>query len=712
MATDAASLITGRIERLRQVLAPASIAFVGGSWVAAGIEYCRQLEYAGAITAVNPKHREIGGVRCVATLADMPFVPDVAFVCVNKQAAIGVIAELRELGVAGVVCNAAGFSEIGARGDAFQAELDAARGEMLLFGPNSPGFVNFEARAAVAMERFGVQPPGPGVALIAQGGAIMQDLISSRRGPTLTHMIGVGNQLDVSIPECIEAVLDDARVRGIALYLEGMPEVASLSRAALAAARRGIPIVACKSGRSAPGARAMFSHTASMTSPADAVSAILARIGIIEVGGLPEMLETLKFLTTSGAPRGARCAILTASGMHSAMAGDAAAAAGLDVAMPDETTLAALAEVLPAIATPGNPLDLTTYYWGQREPQARCYSALLGGGYDVALNVTNYPIPDTWDMAAWEEGFRGFADVVDALDVRAATISIFPESFPEAAKREHLARGIAPLQGLTESMQAVANAIAWGKRHGEVLARDPAHVLLPVADAADGLTEVRALDEATAKRRLAAAGLPVPPGVVFERGRLAGVEVPFAGPFAVKLIDAEISHKSELGALRLGVADLAGAEAAAEEIARAVAGQDASLATDRFLLEQMIGDGVAEVCVGVLRIDGLGLALTLAAGGRLTEILRDRCLLMLPASRDEIETAFERLAIARLVDGYRGAAPADRDALFDAIECVGRFAYEHRAQLLELEINPLILRPAGHGVAAADAILRLRVPRS
>ena len=697
--------IESRRERIKKLLAPDSIAFIGGNWVSAGIAYCRQLGYPGRIIVVNPKRGEIGGIACVPTIDEMPIKPDVAFVCINKNIAIDIIAGLNRLGVAGAVCNAAGFGEIGDGGKSAEAELERAAGDMLLLGPNSPGYVNFHSRAAVAMERFGLQPAAPGVALISQGGAIMQDLIASSRDLPLTHMIGVGNQLDLSIPDCIDALLDDQQVRGFALYLEAMPDVTALGEVALKAQQRGVPIVVLKSGRSDSGTRAMFSHTASMTSPKNAVDAVFERFGLIPVRDLPEMLETLKFLVTSGAPRGRRTAIVTASGMHSALAADAAEAAGLDVAYPSAASLEAQREVLPDIATPGNPLDLTTYYWGQREPQAHCYRALFADDYDIALSVTNYPIPDTWDLDAWEQGFFGFVDVVGDLEISAATVTLFPESFPPAAKSDHVDAGIAPLQGLTESMRAVANAVNYGESRRRILARARERVLLPACPAQADPAEIEILDEHAAKSRLAAAGVAVPANQRLRRGDADGFQLHLAGPCAVKLLHPELAHKTELGAVRLGVDGGEAVLEAMRDIERDLSAANSELGCENFLVEEMIDDGLLELCVGVTRIDGIGLLLTLGAGGTLTELMPERASLLLPAAREDFEAALAGLNLARLIDGYRGKTAADGPALIDTLVAIGEFAETERGRLLELEINPLILRP--RGAVAVDAFLRL-----
>jgi len=413
------------------------------------------------------------------------------------------------------------------------------------------------------------------------------------------------------------------------------------------------------------------------------------------------MTETLKMLTVAGVPAGRRVAIVTASGMHSALSGDAATEAGLDVALPSQAALADLKAVLPDIATPDNPLDLTTIYWGKRKEQADCYRPLLADGYDVALNVVNYPKPGVWDIAAWEQGFLGFSDIVAETGVKGASVSIFPECFDDDAKRVHLDHGVAPLQGLRESMRAVANAVRYGERRATLLARDRTLVALD-PPAAPSLEEVTGLDEAEAKAMGREAGLTVPEGIAVG----VGDTIPFEGPYVVKLLNAAVLHKSDLGAVAVGLPDRAAAAEAMEGIAAAVAAQDPGLAADRFLVEAFICDAVAELLVGVTRVDRVGAVLTLATGGTQAELLADSTVVVLPAPREEIERAFDRLHAATLVAGWRGAPPGDRVATLDAIEALAALALSIGPGLVELEVNPLLIRPKGLGTVAVDMVVR------
>ncbi len=252
-------------------------------------------------------------------------------------------------------------------------------------------------------------------------------------------------------------------------------------------------------------------------------------------------------------------------------------------------------------------------------------------------------------------------------------------------------------------MRAVANAAAWGENRRGILERARDQVLLPACPASRDQVEVARLDEHAAKSLLAAAGVAVPASQLLQRAGADGFSLRLAGPCAVKLLQPGLDHKTELGAVRLGVDGREAVIAAMREIERSVAAADAGIDCERYLVEQIVGDVLLELCVGVTRVDGIGLLMTLGAGGTFTELMPERASLLLPAARADVASALDRLPVARLIDGYRGRAPGDRAALVDTLAAIAAFAETRRESLLELEINPLILHP--RGAVAVDAIL-------
>jgi acyl-CoA synthetase (NDP forming) len=688
-----------RGRRLARMLAPRSVAFLGGAALEPAVGYCRELGFPGRLFAVNPRRGELAGLACVTSPAELPEVPDVGFVAVPKAAAVETVAALAAIGTPACICNTAGFAETGAEGATLEAELVAAAGDMLLLGPNCPGIVNFADRTALMMNHFGCREAVEGAALVSQGGGVLVDAVYADRSLAITHLIGTGNQAMVTVADGLAAVLEDPRVRAAGLYLEGLDDVVGLSRAAWTAQRRNVPVVAMKVGRSAAGAHAASSHTAALASDAAMASALFERLGFVEVHALAAFIETLKMLTVTGALPGRRAAVVTFSGAYAAMSADAASDAGLALPAPSAGASKALRRAMPDLATPGNPQDYTTKDWGIKDRQVDGMGALLSDPLDVAVQVATYPPPGAWDRGPWDVCLEAYGEVLKARGLKGAFISNLPEGLPEDDRRRMIAAGIAPLQGLEDGMRAVANAARATELRARLVAAEA--VLLPPPAVPQG--PPRALDEAEAKARLSAIGLAVPESRVVGWGEAAPDELAY--PVAVKLLSAEVSHKSDLGALRLGVTGPWDAEAAMAEIRKDVALHAPTVAATRFLVEEMIEGGVAELLIGVRADPQVGLALTLAAGGMAVEIFNDQKVLLLPTRREAVAEALAGLRIAPLLEGARGRPRADLNAAVEAVLAVARYAEARRGRLLELEINPLVVRATGEGAVAADALL-------
>ena len=249
------------------------------------------------------------------------------------------------------------------------------------------------------------------------------------------------------------------------------------------------------------------------------------------------------------------------------------------------------------------------------------------------------------------------------------------------------------MQGIAECLDAIAHAAAIGAARLRVAATRP---LAPLRALRGSGAEL--LDEAGAKSALAAFGLPVPTGAVLDADAAAAYAERLGFPVVVKAVCAQLAHKTEAGGVRLNLQD-------AQQVRTAVAAM-ASL-SERFLVEQMACDAVAEIIVGVHRDPQFGLALTLGAGGVLVELLKDSVTLLLPAGRQEITAALQSLKVYRLLDGYRGRPAGDVSALIDAVLAVLAYAQTHEATLLELDVNPVLVLPAGRGVLAVDALIRI-----
>jgi acetyl-CoA synthetase len=351
-----------------------------------------------------------------------------------------------------------------------------------------------------------------------------------------------------------------------------------------------------------------------------------------------------------------------------------------------------LGDVLGPLVPLHNPLDYQTYIWGNVPALTDCFAAMAAADSDLSLLVMDFPDSQQDGIEGWDESVTGFIQAHERVRKPAVFVSGMAELMNGPAARRLLAAGIAPMQGMRETLRAIAAAAAIGERRAQLAAVEP---LNPPTSLRQG--EAGMLDEYSAKRQLAALGLAIPPGHLVARLEEALNAAALIGyPVVLKAVSSELAHKTELGAVKLNLRD-------AEQLAGAFAELAASF--EQFLVEKMASGVVTELLVGVTRDPQFGLALTLGAGGILVELLADARTLLLPTSRTEIEQALRGLRSFALLDGYRGRPKADIAALVDAVEAIARYAEANAERLLELDVNPLLALE--NGAVAVDALVRL-----
>ena len=744
---------------LTRLLSPRSICAVGGREAARVVEQCRRMGFAGPVYPVHPARAEMAGIPCYRSVADLPEAPDAAFVGVRRDRTIDVVRALAARGAGGAVCYASGFRESGEEGAALQAALVGAAGDMPILGPNCYGFVNYLDGAPLWPDQHGGRRRDRGVAIVSQSSNLAITLTMNLRAVPIAAVATLGNRAAVGAGAVMDALLDDGRVSAIGLLVETLEDAPALAAAAARARARRVPVVALKLGRSEAGARLTLSHTASLAGEDARAAAFLARVGIARAPSLPAFLEALKLLHVTGPLPGRDVASLSCSGGEAALMADALDGRRLRARPLTEAERGRVAATLSDLVTVSNPLDYHTFIWGDAERLAAAFAAMLGCGFDLGLLVIDPPRRDRCEDRDWRITLDAWEAALRRAGARGCVLAALPESLPESLSEDLMARGIAPLAGVEEGLAAVEAAAdvgeAWtgsgpprirsgssnerraaatpgGGSETEVApvsrigaagpgpganpdlgaGSEPARVVPGPEEAraaeaphpsflgprplADGREIV--LTEWEAKRRLARAGVPIPSGVLVDAPEEAvRAAERLDAPVVVKAVGRHLTHKSERGAVRLGLR----APSAVRDAARALRPLG-----DGLLVERMVEDGVAEVIAGVARDPHLGLALLVGSGGVLAELAEDRAVLLPPAPRSEIEAALATLKVARLIDGFRGRPRGDRAALVDALLAIQQFALDHADRLIELDVNPIVVRPAGRGVAAVDALLR------
>jgi acetate---CoA ligase (ADP-forming) len=685
------------LEALRQYLfAPASVAIVGQSDDAektAGrpLKFLRQLGYAGRIYPINPRRATVLGERAWPALAALPEAPEHAYIVTPTEAAVAAVEECGRLGVKVATVLADGFAEAGSEGLAREARLRAACAVsgMRLVGPSSLGVVDLRTKAMLtANAAFDeTELPVGRIFAASHSGSLIGALLTrgKARGIGFAGLVSVGNEVDLSLGDICAATLDDPGIDGYMLFLETMRHAEALRRFALAAAARGKPIIAYKLGRSAAARELAVSHTGALAGEDDVADVFLASCGIARVDTFDALLEGPPLLSRVPAAvrEHKRVGVLTTTAGGATMVVDPLASRGITIEPASAATLARFAgagiEVKPA-----RMVDLTIAGARYETMKATLDILLTAPEFDLVLAVIGSSA-----RAQPEATVQPLIESAGAGKPLAAFI------VPDApAALAALSRAGVPN---FRTPEACADAIA------AALSRQPPRATAARSWAHAG-TDGRILDELAAGALLERLGIQRAPSVVLEADIARAPSLPFSYPVAVKVLSADIAHKSDVGGVALDVADGAALVAAIAKINASVAERQPGARVTRMLVQPMVA-GLGEALIGY-RVDrDVGPLIMVAAGGVLTEIAGDRSLRLAPVDlADAREMIVEVRGLAPLA-GYRGRPKGDLEALARAIVALSRLADD--ASVAEAEINPLMVLPAGEGVVAVDALVKL-----
>ena len=667
---------------LGRLLRPASIAVVGGgAWGSATVAQCRKMGFDGPIWPVHPRAETIAGLPAYGSIAALPQAPDATFIGVNRHATLDIVTELSARGAGGAVCFASGFREAQAEdaaGADLQERLLAAAGEMPILGPNCYGFINYLDGALLWPDQHGGTRVDSGVAIVTQSSNIAINMTMQHRALPIAYVVTAGNQAQTGIAEIGMALLQDPRVSALGLHIEGFGDLRALERLAATARQLDKRIIALKVGRSVQAQSATVSHTASLAGGDAGAAALLARLGIARATDIPGFLETLKLLHIAGPLPARTLATISCSGGEASLAADTVHGRAVSFPPLNPRQMADLRDALGPMVALANPLDYHTYIWRDVARMTDCFAAMVDPGIAMTLLVVDFPRADRCDPSDWDCTVSALIAARARTGGRMGLVATLPEALPEDIAHRLAAAGVVPFHGLSEAIAACELA--------SLPPPDPAEpLLLPTATVTPLL-----IPEAEAKQALARHGLRIPRAVVCDRAGLADAGAGFVG--AVVLKAQGIAHKTEAQAVALNLAPDRLAEAAA------------TMPGDRFLVEEMISGTVAELLIGVVKDPAHGFVMTIAAGGTLTEVLNDSACVLLPASDADIAGALSQLRVSALLNGYRGAPPADHASILRAIRAVEAYVITHAQGLEEVEINPLICTACD--AIAADALLR------
>jgi acyl-CoA synthetase (NDP forming) len=690
---------------ISKLMRPASVAVIGASADAAKtsgrpVAYLRKHGFVGDIYPVNPRYDSIDGLPCYPDVASLPHAPDVGIVLLGAERAHVAVRDLASRGTSAAIVLASGYAETGEEGARRQAQLIEAAGSMRLLGPNTIGLVNLTDRitlsASGALETDAFTVGGIGV--VSQSGGILGSLLSraAARGIGLSKLVSTSNEADLDMADFVDYLVDDDSTSVIALYMEGLRHPDRFRRAALRAAAAGKPVVVFKIGRSESGARSAVSHTGALAGSDRMYDALFSQVGVIRAQTFSDLLDIPHALATRRKLSGRRVAILTSTGGAGTLVADSLGMANFESPPPDEATAARLRALQTGdhAVLDRNPIDVTL---------AGLQPALLRGAIGTLLDSPAY------DAVVVIVGSSGLAMpdlMADAIrnSLPGSDKPVMAFVSPHAPEITKLLNG----QGVPAfpSPESVTSALAAMWQHGESMQR-AVSLNEQLAEAEVNVSDLPAgsLNEAQAKELFARFGVTaVRERVVTNANEAESAARELGDKVVLKLLSNTITHKSDVGGVAVGVtADCIGARLnrMRDDVETAT-----GVSANAFLVQEMVAGGT-EMILGLHR-DPLGTALLLGMGGVTAELFKDTTMRLLsaeaPLSRADAFAMIHELKTWPLLDGYRGRPRADIDALVTAIVAFARMAVRLGGRIVEAEINPIFVLPAGQGVRAADGV--------
>lgn len=630
---------------------------------------------------VHPRREVVDGRTAYRSIEDVPGRVDVAIVLIGDVDSVlpGIAAK----GVGFVVLFAAGYAETGPAGEERQAALvrSLRAAGVRALGPNT----NMNL-----FEEFRTDLPGRPIALITQSGHQGRPVFQGQElGIRFSHWAPTGNEADLNAAHFVDYFAHEDDTGAIALYLEGFADGTAFRRAARAAARRGVPLVAVKVGRTELGRSWAMSHTGHLAGADDIASAVMRQYGIARVDGLDELLDTAALFARAGAPPHAGVCVYAISGGTSAHMADLLGAAGIDLPELSAETVTTLRQWIPDYLRVSNPVDNGGHPVGDWRGR-RILETILA---DPAVGILVVPITGAFPPMS-DNLVADLVAVAETTDKPICVIWGSP-SGTEDAYREVLLGSRLPVFRTFGNCVAAIRALA---DHLEF--RERAHELPVIPDPPPALAGPgRQLTELDAKRLLAAHGVPVSRDVLCADADEAARAIErHDGAVVLKAVVDGLGHKSDLGLVRLGITDAAAGRAVVADFEQIVAGLPDRELAGVLVSEQV--DGGVEMVVGIAPDPVFGPTVMLGVGGVAVEVYRDVSFRVPPFDRPEVHRMIDELTGSALLKGFRGAPPVDLEPLVDVVMAVQQLAAD--GVVTELDINPLIVLP--DRVVAVDAL--------
>lgn len=701
---------TMSIRHLDALFTPASVAVFGASErpasVGATVWRNLQADFKGRLYPVNPKHARIGGVKSYASAARLPEVPDLAVICTPPATVPRLIDQLGRRGTRAAVVVTAGLDRA-----TRQAMLDAARPHTLrILGPNCIGLLVPRLGLNASFAHIGARPGE--LAFVSQSGALVTAMLdwAAARGIGFSHFVSLGEHADVDFGDLLDYLGSDPHTRAILLYIESVEESRKFMSAARAAARNK-PVIVVKAGRSAAGQAAAASHTGALAGSDAVFDAAIARAGMLRVLTLADLFLAAETLARFRDGPSEKLIVLTNGGGAGVMAADEAAARDVPLAPLDAALLAQLDAVLPPNWSRGNPVDIIG-----DAPAERYGAALDALAQDPAAAVLFIHAPTAIVPSA--EIAQAVLPRLTAAPRRVLGCWLGDRAVAQARQACREA-GVPDFNTPEEAVRAFAFLRTYRQHQAELLQTPPAHdaALAPDLPAirtivAAVLAEGREiLTEPEAKSLLAAAGLPVvPTRVVGPSAAEALAAADAIGyPVVLKILSQAITHKSDVGGVRLNIGSAGELQQVCADMLRRVHAAQPGADVQGFTVQPMVKKRHAHELIVGASVDRLfGPVILFGAGGTAVEVLADRALALPPLNTPLARAQMARTRVHRLMQGFRDWPATDVDAIARVLVSVSQLLAEV-PEIAELDINPLLANE--DGAIALDARVRVSAAR-
>jgi len=709
---------------LSKMLNPESVAIIGVSEDSSRIggrlfRYIRKHGYRGHLALVNPKYRELQGVKCYRTISDVPGPIDCALIAVPEKNVLSVLNECADSHVSTAVIFSSGFAEMGDSGKEAQDRIKtlARTRNLRVCGPNCIGLINFYSRTVLSFSQLlesDTLIPG-NIGFISQSGALGGSLVNRAQDKNigLSYFISGGNEADLDVSDYIKhLVLHDEKTKVIVAVIEGIRDGAKFVEAAELALSHRKPIMVLKIGETEAGKKAAASHTGSMTGSDSVIDAVFNQKGVVRVRNYDELFQTAALFAQERIPRGNRVGILTSSGGAGIIMADYYTKLGLMVPEFSQKAKDLASKEIATFGKVANPFDLTGQIFSDPEMFKRCMKLFVEeDNFDIIqVNVS---------MVAGQSSEYRSAMLLDAIEGSTKPIVTWwaAGSLSDPGIKALKGSRVTPFRSPDRCAAAVASLVKY-YRHLETHHPDKAShtdtnyspslikagAILQTADSS--------LSEHQSKALLNLYGIPVTREMVATSAPDAvrfAEEIGF--PVVLKVDSPDILHKSEANAIRVGVGSKEEIIQIYGELIENAIKYNSNARINGILVQEMIQGG-SEVMVGMSQDRQFGPTIVFGLGGIFVEILKDISLRVAPLSPTDAEQMVKEIKGYPILKGVRGKRRSDIEALVDVLLRISRLAKDWEDTIAEIDINPLIVLEEGCGVKAVDALVVLKQPET